>query len=102
MPHRNRTVLLLLALLLLVAGACQPRALAPGEIPTHEDQVPRITPEELKARLDAREKIVIVDSRAQKPYDVRHIAGAISMPLAQVEERADELPKNRTIVFYCT
>ena len=102
MPHRNRNVLLLLAILLFAAGACQPRALAPGEIPTHEDQVPRITPEELKARLDEGEEIVIVDSRALKPYNVRHIPGAISMPLDEVEERADELPKNRTIVFYCT
>jgi hypothetical protein len=108
MTYRRSTQRLLLALLLLpllLAAACQagdPASIEEGERPRTEDQVPRMTPDELKALLDAGEEVVIADSRALTPYNVRHITGAISMPLAEVEERADELPRDRTIVFYCT
>jgi len=98
-------VLLFLVLLFLPAAACRPRApaaIGEGEVPTKRAEVPRITPAELKARLDTREKIVIVDARPLRAYNVRHIADAISVPLQEVEERADELPRNHTIVFYCT
>ena len=64
-------------------------------------QVPRISVEELKERLDSGEAIVIADSRSANAFEIRHIAGAISVPETDVESHLDELPLDQEIVFYC-
>ena len=71
-------------------------------IPTTVEQVPRITPQKLKERLDAGESIVIVDARPLDSYNQRHIAGSVSIPLDEIERRHDELPKDKDVVLYCT
>lgn len=68
------------------------------------DDVPRITPEELKARLDKDEKIVVLDARSVISYarsPVR-IKGDVRMAPHEISERAKELPSEREIVAYCT
>lgn len=70
------------------------------EPPKSNSEVPRISPEDLKERLDNGEEILIVDSRANSVFETRHIAGAISVPHFEVEERLDEFPRDQDIVFY--
>ncbi len=67
----------------------------------NSDDVPRITPQELKAKLDAGQAAVF-DARLQEPYARQHIAGAISLPKDEVAARLDELPTDKLAVFYCT
>jgi rhodanese-related sulfurtransferase len=62
--------------------------------------VPRISPEELKERLDSGEDILIVDVRSAGAYESRHIAGAISVPSHEVESRLDEFPRDQDLVLY--
>ena len=50
----------------------------------------------------ADEEVIIADSRSLTSYEARHIVGAISMPLLEVDERYKELPQEAKIVFYCT
>ncbi|TNF55690.1 rhodanese-like domain-containing protein [bacterium] len=69
-------------------------------LPVSESQVPRISPEKLKERLDKKEKVTIVDVRGVKEFDAQHIAGAISVPLHQILLRQKELPREQEIVFY--
>ena len=63
--------------------------------------MPRITVQELKAKLDA-DQAVVFDARVQPAYAQKHIAGAISMPQAEVAARLTELPTDKLAVFYCT
>ena len=70
--------------------------------PTTRAEVPRITAEELKARLDAGEKILVVDTRNEATYRYGHMLGAISIPENEVEAHFDELPRDVDIVFYCS
>ena len=63
-------------------------------------EVPRIRPQELKERLDAGEKLTLVDTRARAAYESRHIPGALSIPLPEVEARIDELPRSGALAFY--
>lgn len=63
--------------------------------------VPRITAQELKAKLDAGQAVVF-DARRQVDYARRHISGAISMPQDEVAARLSELPTDKLAVFYCT
>ena len=62
-------------------------------------QVPRITPQELKAKVEAGEPVLIVD--VLKATDGGKIQGALHVPLAQIEAGIAHLPSGREIVTYC-
>lgn len=96
---KGRIVYGVLALLLL--AACAGPA-GPSPEVTSQDDVPRITPQELKAQLDAGERVIVADARSLESYQERHIAGAISVPAIEVADHLKELPKRAQIVFYCT
>lgn len=87
-------------LALLVLAACQGAA-GPAAIAGPAD-VPRITPQELKAQLDAGEAVIVADARSLEAFEMRHIAGAISVPLFEIADHLDELPHRAHVVFYCT
>ena len=57
--------------------------------------------EELLARLDSGEALVVVDVRPTEEYRAAHVAGAVSIPLDELEQRLRELPEDRQIVAYC-
>ncbi|NOX61635.1 MAG: zinc-ribbon domain-containing protein [Chloroflexi bacterium] len=63
--------------------------------------VPRITVTEAKVLYDAGAAI-FVDVRSQGEYETAHVANAWSLPMADLEARYQELPKNATIITYCT
>ncbi len=73
-----------------------------NQVPSTSSEVPRISVEELKERLDNGEAIVVVDSRSENEYDTKHIPGAISVPSVLAESPLDELPLDHEIVLYCT
>jgi 3-mercaptopyruvate sulfurtransferase SseA len=72
-----------------------------GTLPQTREEVPRITPDELRDLLASPRKIVVIDSRSRAEYEAGHIRGAISMPSAEVDTRYRELPRGTKIVFYC-
>jgi 3-mercaptopyruvate sulfurtransferase SseA len=72
-----------------------------GTTEVHADGVRRVGPAELKDML-ADGSAVLYDTRAKMAYDAEHIKGAASMPYDEVANRAGELPKDKTLVFYCT
>ena len=96
---KSKIVYGLLALLLL--AACQASA-APSQEGITQEEVPRITPQQVKAQLEAGEKLILADARSLESYEERHIAGSISVPLTEVEDHLGELPKRAHIVLYCT
>ena len=64
------------------------------------DEVEAVTAEELRLRLAAGD-VVLVDVRPEVEFESGHIAGALSLPLDQLEERIGELPEDAEIVAYC-
>lgn len=68
---------------------------------TTKADVRRIEPAELRALMDKGEAIAI-DVRGSVPFEVSHIAGAVWMPLGQLNQRAGELAEEKLIVAYCT
>ena len=72
-----------------------------GTTEIHADGVRRVGPAELKEMVDEG-RAVVYDTRAKSTYDYEHIKGALSMPHEEVASRAGELPKDKTLVFYCT
>jgi 3-mercaptopyruvate sulfurtransferase SseA len=80
-------------------------ASSPGSKLDHVNVPPdgarRVTVAELQKMLDDGEA-VIYDTRAKGSYEQEHIKGALSMPSSDVDSHASELPKDKTLVFYCT
>jgi len=61
----------------------------------------RIPIAELKKKLESAKKPIVVDVReASEIKDGGAIPGAIHIPMAQIEKRMGELPKNAELVFY--
>jgi membrane protein DedA with SNARE-associated domain/rhodanese-related sulfurtransferase len=67
-------------------------------------RISRITPEELKQKMDAGEDLVIVDLRHSLDFeaDPETIPGAFRIDAAELRERNDRLPRDRQIILYCT
>ncbi len=70
----------------------------------HQLRVARISPEELKRRLDGGEEIVVVDLRHRLDFEVEPevVPGAVHLTAEELEARHAEIPRDREIVLYCT
>ncbi len=66
--------------------------------------VTRVTPEEVKERMDRGEKFTFVDARNAKAWDESNVKlpGALRIPADEVEKHVGDLPNDRTIITYCT
>jgi membrane protein DedA with SNARE-associated domain len=69
-----------------------------------ELRVARISPEELKLRIDGGEPVVVVDLRHAADYEASHrsIPGAIRIAIEDIESGHDRIPRDREIVLFCT
>jgi membrane protein DedA with SNARE-associated domain len=65
-------------------------------------RIARITPAELKARLDAGEDIAIVDLRHSVEFEGTTIERAIRMAPEEIEQKHDAIPRDREVVLFCT
>jgi membrane protein DedA with SNARE-associated domain len=67
-------------------------------------RIARITPEELKKKLDVGEDMVVVDVRDRSEFEAEPaiIPGALHLATDELEARHHEIPRGRDIVLYCT
>jgi rhodanese-related sulfurtransferase len=64
------------------------------------DELQPVTRAELRRRLRDG-SATIIDVRPRQEYEAGHIPGALSMPVAEVKRRWNELPKSREVIAYC-
>ena len=69
-----------------------------------ELRIARIGADELKARVDAGESLVIVDLRhaLDVAADPETIPGALRMDAEELQRRPDWLPRDREVILFCT
>lgn len=60
----------------------------------------RLTPQEVKARLDRGDPFVPVDVRKEAVYTRGHIPGALCLPITDLEDQLDDLPVGKFFIFY--
>jgi rhodanese-related sulfurtransferase len=60
-----------------------------------------ISVEDLKKRLDAGEHIHLIDVREDEEVAQGIIPGAIHLPLGQVPQRMEEIPREEEVIFIC-
>lgn len=63
--------------------------------------VPTLTAPELHKRLKGKQKPYVLDVRSAGEYTGGHIGGSMLVPLGDLEQNLDQLPRNRTIVCVC-
>ena len=99
-------VLLIVAALMLSF----PNTSQPTEIPAIQEsasdhdvypEVERVDLPEAKAAFDAG-SAVFLDVRASESYAEGRIPGALSIPLAELEQRLNEIDPEQWIITYCT
>jgi adenylyltransferase/sulfurtransferase len=64
------------------------------------DEVPEITVQELKARMENGDKVSVLDVREPHEYEVSNI-GAQLIPLAELPERLVELDRDEALAIHC-
>ncbi|MBM4446038.1 MAG: rhodanese-like domain-containing protein [Chloroflexi bacterium] len=74
----------------------------PVSSPTLLEWVPRISIEELLGKMESNANIVIVDTRYEDQYNVDHIKGAVSAPLATIIAGQWVPPSDKEIILYCS
>ena len=72
-----------------------------GTETTYADGARRVTIEELDAMIKSGEAF-IVDVRDQASYDAGHIPNSILIPSAEIGNHLSQLPRDKTIVTYCS
>ncbi|HYY24666.1 MAG TPA: rhodanese-like domain-containing protein, partial [Candidatus Udaeobacter sp.] len=76
-----------------------------GSIPLYaghgEEPVETIPQARLKFLLDSKENVFFVDLRTPKEFQQKHLPGARSIPVAELEKRLTEIPKTGRVVLYC-
>lgn len=112
----KQKTLWLLVLLALTISACasaptttpvtvivEPTGRPAGNLPQSEADVPRVSVDEALAALNSG-AAVIVDVRSVESFVVKHVAGALSIPLNRIEENPKglSLEKDQWIITYCT
>lgn len=67
-------------------------------------RINRITPEELKEKLEAGGGLTVVDLRHSVDFesDPNTIPGAFYLPSEELDQRYEEIPQDQEIVLYCT
>jgi 3-mercaptopyruvate sulfurtransferase SseA len=116
MPGK-KPVLLALIILILSVSACSPKPTqitptptlepiptqTPARLPLLDSEDLRVTVQEAKAALD-RGTAVLVDVRSAEAFEVSHIAGAMHIPLGEIETNPAglALDKDQWIITYCT
>jgi len=69
-----------------------------------EISMDRITPDDLRRKLEAGEPVAIVDLRHRLDFDAdpRTLPGALRFDAGELEQRHQEIPRDREVVLYCT
>jgi len=62
--------------------------------------IPQLSVRNLKQRIDAGEKLFIVDVREPFEYQIANIGGRL-IPQNDVPSRLDEFPRDREIIVHC-
>lgn len=70
---------------------------------TMDDEIPEITPTELKARLDRGDRLTIIDVREPFEWNIGNLEpqGARLIPLKQLPQRMGEIDPEEEIVLQC-
>jgi hydroxyacylglutathione hydrolase len=77
-----------------------PGYFSPGVITGHTQSLPRMTPQDLSARM-AQDGVLVVDVRAATEHHSQRIPGARHIHFGHLRSHLEELPRDMPIVLHC-
>ena len=93
------TVLIFIALMLTQLN-CAPRGFSKQIENIIEEQ--KLSSSELKELIDKKDKgFVLIDVRSESEYNSGYIPTAINIPYTTIQERSEEIPKDKLVIVYC-
>jgi rhodanese-related sulfurtransferase len=69
--------------------------------PLPQVEIPRVAVDELQSELKSGKAPMIIDLRDPREYQNYHLAGAVNIPLDEVEKRIGEIPASSNVVLAC-
>ena len=84
----------------LLVSAAPVGAQAPA---AHPSAARVVTGEQLKAAIDGKQKLLVIDTRTPDEFAQARIAGSVNIPAGFVQSLSNRLPKDKgtLLVFYC-
>ena len=100
---KNWKLILPLLVLILALAACG------GQSAQVDAPAPDINLEELPQEVDVQtvfdiqglEDVYVLDVREQYEYDEKHIPGVTLLPMSEIQNRLDEVPKDKEVIVTC-
>ena len=92
---------LVVALLFAGAALMSSTSMPAQDPPKTESKTERIASSDLKKKLDSGDKFLLIDVR--EDYELKAdgaIAGAIHIPVAELDGRMKDIPKDVQLIFY--
>ena len=96
--------LMIFVMLALALTACTASPTAPAPAPTSQVEVAQLGPNVDVATVNGllgRDDVVILDVREQSEYDAGHIPGVKLIPLNDVPNRLNDIPKDKPVIVTC-
>lgn len=78
-----------------------PQTMTDSTCSSPDSPLPAISVDELAARLKNDPETTLIDVREPEEYEAASIAGSQLIPLAELPDRLDELPRDRDILVHC-
>jgi hydroxyacylglutathione hydrolase len=86
----------------IVAGHLDGGMEALVERPDLVGRVERVTAGVLAEQLDQPQPPLLLDVRTEQEWREKHIGDSVNVPLSRLQQRIDELPRDRPVVAHCT
>ncbi|MBY0551661.1 MAG: MBL fold metallo-hydrolase [Candidatus Obscuribacterales bacterium] len=84
-----------------VIGYLEGGADALADQPQCTARMERLTAQQLAASLNSETPPLVLDVRTDREWNDKRLAGAMHIPLNQLLQRVDEVPRNRKLVIHC-
>ena len=94
---RVKRMVTVVVLLILGAGLAQAAQLP---LPGGEIPIELIGVKQVAQLLSDRAAVALVDVRSRQEYLIRHIKGALSIPIDSLDARSREIPREGIVVLY--
>lgn len=65
------------------------------------NNIPQMTPQELRQRLETGSDLVLIDVREDEEVAAGMIPEALHIPMGEIPARQDEIPADAEIIFIC-
>lgn len=88
-------------IVVLLLGTIAPPSARGGHGIDDAIEVLSLPAERVKQLIDGGEKLTFIDTRPAKEYQQTRLPQARSIPLEELANRLDEVPKTGRVIFYC-